>query len=299
LVQLYSGGGPPGDPVGCPRRHQRQSREDVRTGLIGPSPALLKDLKQRGLLHSTLIVWTRRVWSNAHVARWQGPRPQSVRVTRCGWLAGRGVKGGQAVGGTDEFGLRAVTERISVKRIFTRTMLASPRTRHEQLTYLHSGRDERLTDVAGAAAVHKVLQCNGKPAAQDATRLLASSSWRFRAAFYRQLPSAERGPYPPESRWKGKNRSSPQKQARENLISAHATIKPGPSNMVAPCRAQGDGSLLVGELVSGGSASVRPSACSVVGDPDRRSESSSAFRRRMTSGDVGHLGSRSGPPKKS
>jgi hypothetical protein len=64
------------------------------------------------------------------------------------WLAGGGVKGGQAIGATDEFGLRAVKDRISVND-FHATLLQLVGLDHEKLTFLHSGRDERLTDVAG------------------------------------------------------------------------------------------------------------------------------------------------------
>ena len=64
------------------------------------------------------------------------------------WLAGGGVKGGQAIGATDEFGLRAVTDRISRQRL-PRHAPAPARPDHERLTFRHNGRDERLTDVAG------------------------------------------------------------------------------------------------------------------------------------------------------
>ena len=71
------------------------------------------------------------------------------------WLAGGGVKGGQAIGATDEFGLRAAQERISVND-FHATILHLLGLNHEQLTYLHNSRDERLTDVAGSV-VKKVI----------------------------------------------------------------------------------------------------------------------------------------------
>ncbi len=64
------------------------------------------------------------------------------------WLAGGGVKGGQAIGATDEFGLRTTESRISVND-FHATLLHLLGLDHEKLTYLHNSRDERLTDVAG------------------------------------------------------------------------------------------------------------------------------------------------------
>ena len=71
------------------------------------------------------------------------------------WLAGGGVKGGTAIGATDEFGLHAVDKRISVND-FHATILHLVGLDHEQLTFLHNSRDERLTDVAGRV-VEEVL----------------------------------------------------------------------------------------------------------------------------------------------
>jgi hypothetical protein len=64
------------------------------------------------------------------------------------WMAGGGVRGGQAIGSTDEFGLRAIENRISVND-FHATILHLFGLDHTELTYLHNSRDERLTDVAG------------------------------------------------------------------------------------------------------------------------------------------------------
>jgi hypothetical protein len=71
------------------------------------------------------------------------------------WLAGGGVRGGQAVGATDEFGLNARENRISVND-FHATILHVLGLDHERLTFLHNARDERLTDVAGRV-VEQVL----------------------------------------------------------------------------------------------------------------------------------------------
>jgi hypothetical protein len=64
------------------------------------------------------------------------------------WMAGGGVKGGQSIGATDELGLYAVDNRISVND-FHATILHMLGIDHEKLTILHSGKDERLTDIAG------------------------------------------------------------------------------------------------------------------------------------------------------
>jgi hypothetical protein len=152
FVQLYSGGGP--------LITQWDAHDDLNANhekMCGhvdrPIAALLKDLKQRGLLDSTLVVWAsefgRTPMSQGGKGRDHNPYGYTM------WLAGGGVKGGQAVGATDEFGLRAVTDRISVND-FHATILHLLGLDHEQLTFLHNSRDERLTDVAGEV-VQKVL----------------------------------------------------------------------------------------------------------------------------------------------
>ena len=145
FVQLYSGGGP--------LITQWDAHDDINANhekMCGhvdrPIAALLKDLKDRGLLDSTLVVWAsefgRTPMSQGGKGRDHNPYGYTM------WLAGGGVKGGQAVGATDEFGLRAVKEKISVND-FHATILHLLGLDHEKLTYLHNGRDERLTDVAG------------------------------------------------------------------------------------------------------------------------------------------------------
>jgi hypothetical protein len=152
FVQLYSGGGP--------LVTQWDAHDDINANhekMCGhvdqPIAALLRDLKRRGLLDSTLVVWAsefgRTPMSQGGKGRDHNPYGYTM------WLAGGGVKGGQAIGATDEFGLRAVEERISVND-FHATILHLLGLDHEQLTFLHNSRDERLTDVAGAV-VKKAL----------------------------------------------------------------------------------------------------------------------------------------------
>src|SRR5438309_4703889 len=118
-----------------------------------PIAALLKDLKQRGLLEQTLVVWAsefgRTPMSQGGKGREHNPYGYSM------WMAGGGVQGGQAIGATDEFGLRAIKEKVSVND-FHATILHLLGLDHEKLTFLHSGRDERLTDVGGRV-IEKVL----------------------------------------------------------------------------------------------------------------------------------------------
>jgi hypothetical protein len=152
FVQLYSGGGP--------LVTQWDAHDDINSNhekMCGhvdrPIAGLLTDLKARGLLKSTLVVWAsefgRTPMSQGGKGRDHNPYGYTM------WLAGGGVKGGQAIGATDEFGLRAVKPGISVND-FHATILHLLGLNHEKLTYLHSGRDERLTDVAGQV-VEEVL----------------------------------------------------------------------------------------------------------------------------------------------
>jgi hypothetical protein len=145
FVQLYSGGGP--------LVTQWDAHDDINGNhekMCGhvdqPIAALLKDLKQRGLLDSTLVVWASEFGRTPHSQGGKGRDHNPFGYTM--WFAGGGVKGGQAIGATDELGLRAVEDRISVND-FHATLLHLVGLDHEKLTVRHGGRDERLTDVAG------------------------------------------------------------------------------------------------------------------------------------------------------
>ncbi|MSU64347.1 MAG: DUF1501 domain-containing protein [Pedosphaera sp.] len=111
-----------------------------------PIAGLLKDLKSRGLLDSTLVVWGgefgRMPMSEGSNGRDHNPHGFTM------WLAGGGVKGGQVIGATDAVGLRAAEEKTHVHDIHA-TILHLLGLDHERLTFRHHGRDERLTDVAG------------------------------------------------------------------------------------------------------------------------------------------------------
>ncbi|HMF12490.1 MAG TPA: DUF1501 domain-containing protein [Gemmataceae bacterium] len=152
FVQLYSGGGPL--VTQWDAHDDLNSNHEKMCGHVDqPIAALLRDLKGRGLLDSTLVVWAsefgRTPMSQGGKGRDHNPYGYTM------WLAGGGVKGGQAIGATDEFGLRAVKDRISVND-FHATLLHLVGLDHEKLTFLHDGRDERLTDVAGRV-VEKAL----------------------------------------------------------------------------------------------------------------------------------------------
>jgi hypothetical protein len=111
-----------------------------------PIAGLLRDLKSRGLLDSTLVVWGgefgRTPMSEGSDGRDHNPHGFAM------WMAGGGVKGGQAIGATDAVGLRAEVDRTHVHDIHA-TILHLLGLDHTRLTYRHSGRNQRLTDVAG------------------------------------------------------------------------------------------------------------------------------------------------------
>ena len=113
-----------------------------------PIAALLKDLKQRGMLDDTLVVWTtefgRTPFNNTADAKGREHHPWAFTS----WLAGAGVKQGITYGETDEHGLRAEVNKVHVHD-FHATILHLLGFDHQALTYRHAGRDYRLTDVEG------------------------------------------------------------------------------------------------------------------------------------------------------
>ncbi len=123
-----------------------------------PAAALVKDLKERGLLDSTLVVWggefgrtplAQIIREDEGAGRDHHPDCFSM------WMAGGGVRGGQVIGKTDEFGLRIVEDKVHVHDLQA-TILHLLGLDHTRLTYRHMGREFRLTDVAGEV-VKKVL----------------------------------------------------------------------------------------------------------------------------------------------
>jgi hypothetical protein len=111
-----------------------------------PVAGLLTDLKQRGLLENTLVLWGpefgRTPTREGGDGRDHNPHGYTM------WLAGGGTKGGARVGATDELGYFAVENKIHVNDLHA-TLLALLGLDHEKLTYRYAGRDFRLTDVAG------------------------------------------------------------------------------------------------------------------------------------------------------
>ena len=118
-----------------------------------PVAGLLRDLRQRGLMEDTLVIWGgefgRMPMSEQGTGRDHNPWGYSV------WMAGAGVRGGMSYGSTDAIGLRAERDPVHVNDLHA-TILHLLGLDHERLTFFHNGRDERLTDVAGNV-IRKIL----------------------------------------------------------------------------------------------------------------------------------------------
>jgi uncharacterized protein (DUF1501 family) len=111
-----------------------------------PIAALLKDLKQRGMLEDTLVLWGGEFGRTPTTENSDGRdhNPWGFTV----WMAGGGVRGGMAHGATDDFGFRAMQDKVHIHDLHA-TILHLMGLDHTKLTYRHGGRDYRLTDVAG------------------------------------------------------------------------------------------------------------------------------------------------------
>jgi hypothetical protein len=154
FVQLYSGGGHLEETwdghSDCIANHRLHAGETDQ-----PIAALMADLKRTGLWDETLVIWGGEF----------GRTPTSEGIGKPGrdhnphgfsmWLAGAGVKGGQAIGATDELGFKAVEERCHISD-FHATILHLMGLEHTKLTYLYQGFNQRLTGVRGEV-VKKVL----------------------------------------------------------------------------------------------------------------------------------------------
>jgi len=151
FVQIWHGAGQPWDSHDDIEKNHRRLAEECDQA-IG---ALLKDLKQRGMLEDTLVIWGGEFGRTPTV---ELPTPGSNQGKINGrdhnnhgftmWLAGGGVKGGYVHGATDEFGFAAAEKPVHVHDLHA-TLLRLLGFDHEKLTYRYAGRDFRLTDVHG------------------------------------------------------------------------------------------------------------------------------------------------------
>jgi uncharacterized protein (DUF1501 family) len=148
VVQIYNG---TNDPVKygwdahdeLKRNHELNAQQsDV------PIAGLLKDLKQRGLLERTLVIWSGEFGRTPTIDGKSGRNHNNLAFSI--WLAGGGVKGGQTIGATDPVGLHAEQKPHTVHDLHA-TILTALGFIPEQLYYENNGRQERLTGVAGSA----------------------------------------------------------------------------------------------------------------------------------------------------
>lgn len=143
FVQLYSGAGSKWDAHDkIEANHTKLCRE-----IDKPIAGLLKDLKQRGLLDETLVVWGGEFGRTPMSEKGDGRDHNPTGFTM--WMAGGGVRGGQAIGTTDEVGLHAVEDRLHVRDIHA-SILHALGLNNMILTYYHKGRPERPTINEGA-----------------------------------------------------------------------------------------------------------------------------------------------------
>jgi hypothetical protein len=151
FVQLWHGEGQPWDNHDDLAVNHRRLARQCDQGIA----ALIRDLKQRGMLDDTLIVWggefgrtptVELPQAGANAGKINGRDHNHWGFTM--WLAGGGVKGGMTYGATDEFGFAAVEKKVHVHDLHA-TILHLLGFDHERLTYRYAGRDFRLTDVHG------------------------------------------------------------------------------------------------------------------------------------------------------
>lgn len=142
FVQLYHGSGSRWDAhSGIEKNHSTLCRASDR-----PVAGLLTDLKQRGLLDSTLVIWGGEFGRTPMSEKGDGRDHNSNGFTM--WMAGGGVRGGQTIGSTDEIGLHAVEDRLHVHDLHA-TILHLIGLNHWDLIYSHQGRPERATQNEG------------------------------------------------------------------------------------------------------------------------------------------------------
>jgi hypothetical protein len=149
FVEVFNGSYAMGEGVGNWDGHKQLKKDYDRHGPIldRPVAALLKDLKARGMLEDTLVVWSTefgRMPTFQKGAQGRDHNPKGFTV----WLAGAGVKKGHSHGATDEFGYRAV-DKVATIYDFHATILHLLGLDHERLSVYHNGIERRLTDVHG------------------------------------------------------------------------------------------------------------------------------------------------------
>ena len=145
FIQVYYGNGQPWDT----HRDHNKTTPNLAKAIDQPIAALLGDLKARGLLEETLIIWGGEFGRTPVSENGSGRdhNPHGFMM----WLAGGGVQGGMSYGTSDDFGFKAERNKMHIHDLHA-TILHLLGINHERLTYRHAGRDFRLTDVYGKVA---------------------------------------------------------------------------------------------------------------------------------------------------
>jgi len=155
FIQIYSGGAHNDDNwdahTDIVKNHTKHAGDTDK-----PIAGLLQDLKRRGLLDSTLIVWGGEFGRQptAEYAQGTGRDHNSYGFTM--WMAGGGIKGGISVGETDELGSSAITDRFHVKNLHA-TILNQMGLDPNKLTYFYGGLDQKLVGVEGAEPIKQII----------------------------------------------------------------------------------------------------------------------------------------------
>ena len=155
FIQVYSGGAH--NDANWDAHGDLKKNHDYHAGRTDkPIAGLLKDLKQRGLLDETIVVWGGEFGRQptAEYAKGTGRDHNSMGFTM--WMAGGGIKGGTSVGQTDELGSAAVENRYQVKNLHA-TILTQLGLDPNELSYFHNGLDEKLVGVEGAEAITEII----------------------------------------------------------------------------------------------------------------------------------------------
>ena len=155
VVQLFNGAYASGGKLNWDGHSKLKEQYDIHGEIMDqPSAALFKDLKQRGLLKDTLVVWCTEFGRMPMFQKGaQGRDHNPFGFTA--WLGGAGIKPGVSYGATDELGFKAV-ENVSSVHDLNATILHLLDLEHERLTFRHNGLDRRLTDVHGHV-IHEIL----------------------------------------------------------------------------------------------------------------------------------------------
>ncbi len=155
FVEIYSGGNH-GD-ANWDAHGDLKSNHDLHAGETDkPIAGLLKDLKQRGLLEETLVVWGGEFGRQPTAEYDKGTGRDHNAYGFTMWLAGGGIRGGVSVGQTDELGSAAVEDPFHVKRLHA-TILHQMGMDPGRLTYFYSGLDQKLVGVEGADPIRRII----------------------------------------------------------------------------------------------------------------------------------------------